>query len=74
MSFIVGALSLSGGTERLAGVAASEDVDGRDGGPVDLGDIVEVRHAGPVVLEDRGRGRLVLAVPGDDTVERLERG
>lgn len=56
MSFIIGALSLSGGAEWLAGVAAGENVDGRDGGPVDFGDVVEVRHARPVVIEDRGRG------------------
>ena len=39
-------------TERLARIPACDDVDGFDGGPVDAGDVAEVRDAWCAVGED----------------------
>src|SRR5690606_1962770 len=47
----------------LAGEAAGEYVDGLDGGPFDGGDVLEVRHVGPVAGEDLGWGGVELAEP-----------
>ena len=68
-----GAVALAGQAERLARIAAGEDVDPGHGVPVDLGDVAEVGDAGVVVGHDAGGGlrrtrvllgrRFVLAVP-----------
>jgi len=49
---IFGSLPLACVRERLAGVAAGEDVDGGNVGPVQGGDVAEVRYAGMVRGED----------------------
>jgi hypothetical protein len=63
VSLIGLSLPLSCVGERLAGVAAGEDVHGLDLRPVDDGDVAEVRHAGVVRGEDRAGGGLDLGVP-----------
>src|SRR5699024_8762948 len=47
----------------LAGEPAGEYVDRLDGGPINGGDIVQVRDVGPVVGEDLGWGGVELAEP-----------
>ena len=58
-----GAVALAGQAERLARIAAGEDVDTRDRVPVHGRDVPEVRDAGPAVREDPRRRILHLAVP-----------
>ena len=62
-----GAVSHSGAATRdghvLAGEAAGEDVDRLDGGPINGGNILEVRDIGPVTGEDLGWGGVELAEP-----------
>jgi hypothetical protein len=53
--------------ERLARVAAGQDVHGLHGGPVDGGDVAQVRHAGMVGGEHLARGGLDLRVPREVT-------
>jgi hypothetical protein len=65
VSLIVGALSLSGVTERLAGIAAGQNVDGLQGGEVHGGDVAEVQNVGEVVGEDAAGGFVVFDMPGD---------
>lgn len=57
------AVASAGQAERLARIAAGEHVDRGDLVPVDLRDVPEVRHVGPVVREDPRRRILYLAVP-----------
>jgi hypothetical protein len=52
VALIFGSFPEAGVGEGLAGVAAAEDVDGFDGGPVDGGDVAEVGDLRPVVGED----------------------
>ena len=49
----------------LAGKPAREDVDWRDGRPVDLRDVAVVRDARVVVRHDARRGIVELGVPGE---------
>jgi hypothetical protein len=55
----------AGGGQVLAGEPACEDVHRFDLGPVDGGDVTEVRDAGVAVGEDFRRGGVDLGVPGD---------
>lgn len=71
VTLVNGSLPTSGGTKWLARVAAAEDVDGFDCGPVNLGDVSVVRHAWPPVGEHFGRCGVVLAVPHRARAEHL---
>lgn len=74
-----GAVALAGQAERLARIAAGEDVDPGHGVPVDLGDVTEVGDAGVMVGHDAGgglcragvllAGRLVFGVPEEFAAE-----
>jgi hypothetical protein len=63
MSLIVRALPSPGVGERLARVAAADDVGSFNGAPFHLGDVTEVRDVRPVPLEHRCRVRVDLRVP-----------
>jgi len=71
---IGGSLSLTGDAERLAGVTAGHDVDGRHVFPRHGGDVAEVGHRGPVVGEDGGRARVGVGDPCGRDVEDLGDG
>jgi hypothetical protein len=65
VAFIIGALSLSGVTKWLAGIAARQYIDGFHAGEIQGRDVAEVGNVGVVVCQD-GRGRfVVLHMPGD---------
>ena len=55
----------------LAGEPAAQDVDGRDFGPVDRGDVAEVGHAGPAVRQHLRCGFVDLAMPDGGAAEHL---
>ncbi len=53
----------------LTGEARREDTHPRNVGAVDRRDVAQVRHAGPVAGQDRGRAGFGLGVPGDGASE-----
>ena len=57
--------------ERLARVSARDDVDARDGRPVDLGDVAQVGGVGVAVGEDRIRARVDVGHPRRCRAEHL---
>jgi hypothetical protein len=59
VTFIIGALSISGMAERLTRVAAREHIDRLHAGEIQRRDIAVVRNVGEVVGQD-GRGRFVI--------------
>lgn len=65
VSLIVGAFPQAGVTERLAGVAACEYVDGLNAGEVQLGYVAVVGYAGEVVVKDARRCLVVFHMPCD---------
>jgi hypothetical protein len=62
---IVLAGSAAGVAERLARVAAADEVGSFNVAPVDLGDVAEVGHLGPVLLQDPAGVGVGLGVPDD---------
>jgi hypothetical protein len=68
---IGGSFPQAGDAERLAWVAAAQDIHGRDGGPVGDGDVAEVGHVGVVVGEDRGGARVGVGDPCEVSAEYL---
>jgi hypothetical protein len=66
------ALTRSRVTEGLARIAAADDVDGLDVGPVDFSDVAIARHLWPVFLEDRPGIRVDLDLPRDRHASALK--
>jgi hypothetical protein len=65
VAVVIGPLACSGVREGLARVAGDDQVDRPHAGPVDSGQVADVRDARPLPLEDgAGRG-LHLGVPGE---------
>jgi hypothetical protein len=62
----------AGKAERLAGVAAADEVDGFNVAPVDLRDVSEVRDVRPVLRQHPGRVRVDLGLPADGHPGPLE--
>jgi hypothetical protein len=69
VALVIGSLSLTGVRERLTGVTRCEVFDGLDIGPVDGGDVAEVRNARVVVGQDLRWRRFDLGVPADLTAD-----
>lgn len=61
----------TGDGEVLTGKPRGQYADGWHIAPVDAGDVTEVLHPGPVLLQDRHSGRVDLGVPGDGAAECL---
>jgi hypothetical protein len=66
---ICGSLPFAGGAERLARVAAGDDVDRFHRAVVDGGEVPEVGHAGEAVGEDAGGAGVVVGGPGERAAE-----
>jgi hypothetical protein len=66
---IIGAFPFACVGERLAGVAGGEPVHPGHPGPVDCGDIAEVRCCGVVVGEDFGGVTVGVGVPQDPAAQ-----
>jgi hypothetical protein len=70
MSLVILALPLSCVTERLAGIAASQDVNSWHCRPVNAADVSEVRYARMVRGHDLAGCGLNLGVPGERSADR----
>lgn len=64
-------LSVAGGAERLARVAAHEHVDGLDLGPVSGGEVADVGYAGVAVGEDSVGAVVGVGDPCEGAAERV---
>ncbi|GAA5056324.1 hypothetical protein GCM10023336_28960 [Streptomyces similanensis] len=71
VSLIVSSFQLAGEAERLARVAADQDIDGLHGGPVDGGQVAEVGGVGVVVGEDARRAGVGVGHPREGPAEHL---
>jgi hypothetical protein len=63
VSLILDSFLEAGAAERLAGVAAAEEVDAGDVLPFGFGDVAQVGDVGVVVLEDRRGARVGVGDP-----------
>jgi hypothetical protein len=72
MSGIGLAPSDAGEAEWLAGVAATDDVDGFNFAPINSGDVAEVRDIGPVLREHSAGVGVDFGLPGDSHAGTFE--